>query len=391
MIPIGQWQKDSEVDNCGCGVKFALFTRRHHCRVCGQIFCSSCSKIYEAFANTRLCTGCYEVSWKRFQDGDAPGMEVDVTFVSDIIDQLQQNIEKGMTIQRDLIQNTFIPAEDKENSSAASGNAIASAVSVASVNKEAKLAELWNSAEEKNRKLMAKYKEMLSMEVKKTTVLAARRGSEEILAGMARRNSQESLRRKSLPQSVEDTSAYPGPSAGVMTDKKGPTTPRRTPLRPGSSQPSAPRSTRSVRRTVDISCFPSREQAGPVSPQEQGETHPRALQRDLDNVAGAICGQSVSELEQFRREALLREQERQKMRDQLWAEEQELLAQRNQKLRQQMLAVPQGEVHMPTGSTTPAKVRIMRGMAAAYPGMGDTLDGECELDMTGLSDLLEGI
>ncbi|RNA00887.1 zinc finger FYVE domain-containing 9 isoform X2 [Brachionus plicatilis] len=37
------WLPDSEADNClKCGLRFTFRKRRHHCRACGLIFCSSC-------------------------------------------------------------------------------------------------------------------------------------------------------------------------------------------------------------------------------------------------------------------------------------------------------------------------------------------------------------
>ncbi|KAG8233388.1 hypothetical protein J437_LFUL013168, partial [Ladona fulva] len=37
------WMPDSVSKECyECGEKFTTFRRRHHCRVCGQIFCSRC-------------------------------------------------------------------------------------------------------------------------------------------------------------------------------------------------------------------------------------------------------------------------------------------------------------------------------------------------------------
>ncbi|CAO3664555.1 unnamed protein product [Rhizopus stolonifer] len=38
------WKPDSEANNCGflgCPTNFGLFDRRHHCRKCGDIFCSA--------------------------------------------------------------------------------------------------------------------------------------------------------------------------------------------------------------------------------------------------------------------------------------------------------------------------------------------------------------
>ncbi|TPP46306.1 FYVE zinc finger family protein [Leishmania donovani] len=44
-IPLDQWVPDAHVVNCmapGCSNSFSLFNRKHHCRMCGRVFCSSC-------------------------------------------------------------------------------------------------------------------------------------------------------------------------------------------------------------------------------------------------------------------------------------------------------------------------------------------------------------
>lgn len=42
---ITKWVNDDSVDKCyGCQTYFTYFSRKHHCRVCGRIFCQSCSK-----------------------------------------------------------------------------------------------------------------------------------------------------------------------------------------------------------------------------------------------------------------------------------------------------------------------------------------------------------
>ena len=38
-----EWKLDSSAHNCsGCDTSFTLWVRKHHCRLCGLIFCSSC-------------------------------------------------------------------------------------------------------------------------------------------------------------------------------------------------------------------------------------------------------------------------------------------------------------------------------------------------------------
>jgi hypothetical protein len=38
-----EWQPDEDADSCNlCGEKFSFLRRRHHCRRCGLLFCSTC-------------------------------------------------------------------------------------------------------------------------------------------------------------------------------------------------------------------------------------------------------------------------------------------------------------------------------------------------------------
>ena len=62
------WQPDDDVTQCYCGSVFSLFNRKHHCRLCGQIFCHMCTsgrgdipsfiQTREDFLNVRLCNNC---------------------------------------------------------------------------------------------------------------------------------------------------------------------------------------------------------------------------------------------------------------------------------------------------------------------------------------------
>ena len=64
----GSWVPDREAASCTkCGAKFTVLRRRHHCRLCGGIFCASCSEA-RATRNfdgvilakpQRACMDCY--------------------------------------------------------------------------------------------------------------------------------------------------------------------------------------------------------------------------------------------------------------------------------------------------------------------------------------------
>jgi len=58
------WMKDENAKVCfGCGDGFSTFRRKHHCRLCGQIFCSSCTKLitgkpFGQASKLRVCKTC---------------------------------------------------------------------------------------------------------------------------------------------------------------------------------------------------------------------------------------------------------------------------------------------------------------------------------------------
>jgi len=56
------WMPDSVSKECyDCGEKFTTFRRRHHCRVCGQIFCSRCCN-QEIPGKIMGCTGTHSIN-----------------------------------------------------------------------------------------------------------------------------------------------------------------------------------------------------------------------------------------------------------------------------------------------------------------------------------------
>ncbi|XP_071808138.1 WD repeat and FYVE domain-containing protein 3-like isoform X3 [Asterias amurensis] len=60
------WVKDESSDTCAsCSVKFTFAERRHHCRNCGKLFCSRCSRFESEIQRLRItkpvrvCQACY--------------------------------------------------------------------------------------------------------------------------------------------------------------------------------------------------------------------------------------------------------------------------------------------------------------------------------------------
>ncbi|KAG7205451.1 hypothetical protein KM043_007441 [Ampulex compressa] len=71
------WMPDSVSKQCyECGERFTTFRRKHHCRVCGQIFCSKCcsdqipGKIMGCTGDLRVCTYCCKVVLSYLQSSD---------------------------------------------------------------------------------------------------------------------------------------------------------------------------------------------------------------------------------------------------------------------------------------------------------------------------------
>ena len=60
------WLPDHLSTGCaGCGAKFGLFLRRHHCRKCGLVFCAECSRgraplpEFGYLKAVRVCRKCF--------------------------------------------------------------------------------------------------------------------------------------------------------------------------------------------------------------------------------------------------------------------------------------------------------------------------------------------
>ena len=73
LLPKEQWKPDVAAPSCWhCLVNFTVFTRRHHCRVCGEVFCDACSdkraRLFDPTNHTvssspkRVCSACAALS-----------------------------------------------------------------------------------------------------------------------------------------------------------------------------------------------------------------------------------------------------------------------------------------------------------------------------------------
>ncbi|XP_044762510.1 WD repeat and FYVE domain-containing protein 3 [Coccinella septempunctata] len=60
------WLKDEGADYCAsCSIRFTIYERKHHCRNCGQVFCSKCSRFESEISRLRIlkpvrvCQNCF--------------------------------------------------------------------------------------------------------------------------------------------------------------------------------------------------------------------------------------------------------------------------------------------------------------------------------------------
>ncbi|XP_077973919.1 1-phosphatidylinositol 3-phosphate 5-kinase-like [Styela clava] len=84
------WMPDEQCHECyECGEKFTTFRRRHHCRICGQIFCSRCcnqlisGKIMGHPGMLRSCTYCCKLVLM-YAEGNTPKSAVNTVGRSSI-------------------------------------------------------------------------------------------------------------------------------------------------------------------------------------------------------------------------------------------------------------------------------------------------------------------
>ncbi|XP_034416909.1 1-phosphatidylinositol 3-phosphate 5-kinase isoform X9 [Cyclopterus lumpus] len=84
------WMPDSQCKECyDCNEKFTTFRRRHHCRLCGQIFCSRCcnqeipGKFMGYTGDLRACTYCRKIALSYAHSTDPCSIGEDLSALSD--------------------------------------------------------------------------------------------------------------------------------------------------------------------------------------------------------------------------------------------------------------------------------------------------------------------
>ncbi|CAF3569320.1 unnamed protein product [Adineta steineri] len=113
------WMPDSAGKECyDCQEKFTPWRRRHHCRVCGLLFCNRCCS-YEPQvklagyneSNLRLCSYCSKTLLKLPKNATLPTTSVNQQYISSIspIDQQQQQQQQLQTQDLNASDSTFNP------------------------------------------------------------------------------------------------------------------------------------------------------------------------------------------------------------------------------------------------------------------------------------------
>ncbi|XP_034244231.1 1-phosphatidylinositol 3-phosphate 5-kinase isoform X2 [Thrips palmi] len=83
------WMPDAVSRECyDCGERFTTFRRRHHCRICGQIFCSRCcsqevpGRVLGCTGDLRVCTYCWKVVHSYLQSDSKADISADLIISS---------------------------------------------------------------------------------------------------------------------------------------------------------------------------------------------------------------------------------------------------------------------------------------------------------------------
>ncbi|KAL7737544.1 hypothetical protein ACLKA6_007669 [Drosophila palustris] len=92
------WMPDSKAKECyDCALKFSTFRRKHHCRLCGQIFCSKCcnqvvpGSIIRCEGDLKVCNYCSKIV--------LASLKSSVSNMGEDLQALQQHLSSKLEVQ----------------------------------------------------------------------------------------------------------------------------------------------------------------------------------------------------------------------------------------------------------------------------------------------------
>ncbi|KAI5858716.1 hypothetical protein BZA05DRAFT_329983 [Tricharina praecox] len=86
------WMKDEVCKDCFlCGATFSAWRRKHHCRLCGQIFCSKCTNLISGDkfghqGSMRVCSPCLDIVNDYHDDSDSDDFSPSAVFRRPTVD-----------------------------------------------------------------------------------------------------------------------------------------------------------------------------------------------------------------------------------------------------------------------------------------------------------------
>lgn len=119
-----RWRPDSEAASCPiCSRNFGLFCRRHHCRQCGDVFCSECSAakrivpIVHASIPQRVCKKCLKYAFDISPNRSTTSFRLPASANAATSDIVSGPLPPGgsITTNATVNSNTAFIAEDRES------------------------------------------------------------------------------------------------------------------------------------------------------------------------------------------------------------------------------------------------------------------------------------